>query len=330
MSDATGLGHLFATVGEESTDLIGSVVAAAKDHLAADISFLAEFEGGQKLIRRAAGDGASCGLVEGTALPLEETYCFRMVNGELPNVVGDARNDPRVKDLAITTQLKIGAYIGVPVTLPGGRVFGTLCCISHQQDSSIRDRDAKFMRVLADLVAKQLGREEMVADERQKKIERIRAVIEQGGARMVFQPIVALAGGAIVGAESLARFDAEPRRTPDLWFAEAWQVGLGVELEVMAMKAAIARLAEIPQGVYLSVNASPETLRSETLLRSFDAAPAERIVVEVTEHAIVDEYGPLVEAIRRLKDRGIRLAVDDVGAGYSRSEERRVGKECRL
>ena len=315
--NAQGIERILQAAGDETADLIGSIVEAAKDHLEADIGFLAEFSGESKLIRRAAGDGATVGLEEGTSLPLEETYCHRVVRGELPNVIADARADARVRDLAITRQLKIGAYIGVPVTLPGGRVFGTLCCINHQPDPSIHQRDVKFMRVLADLVGRQLERHERAELERQAAGDRIRAVIADGGPKMVFQPIVDLASRAIVGAEALARFELEPRRTPDRWFAEAWEVGLGVELEIVAAAAALARLPEIAGGAYLSVNVSPETLRAPAFLESLAAVPAGRVVVEVTEHAAVDEYAPLIEAVGRLKELGIRLAVDDVGAGYS-------------
>jgi len=312
-----GIDRILRAAGDETADLIGSIVEAAKDHLEADIGFLAEFRGESKVIRRAAGDGATVGLQEGTSLPLQETYCHRVVRGELPNVVGDARSDARVKDLGITRQLKIGAYIGVPVTLPGGRVFGTLCCINHEPDPTIQRRDVKFMRVLADLVARQLDRHEQAEARRQEALDRIRAVIADGGPNMVFQPIVDLASREIVGAEALARFEHEPRRSPDRWFAEAWDVGLGVELEMTAVAAALARLPQIAGGVYVSVNVSPETLCAPAFLGSLAAAPAGRVVVEVTEHAAVEKYAPLTEAIARLKDRGIRLAVDDVGAGYS-------------
>lgn len=312
-----GIGQLLQSIGDESSDLIGSIIAAAKDHLEADITFLAEFQGDLKVIRRTAGDGRSVGVDEGNAFPLKETYCYRMVKGDLGNVISDARNDGRVKDLAITEQLNIGTYVGVPVVIPDGRVFGSLCCISHQADSSIHPRDVKFMRVLADLMGAQLGRQELLAQDWRQKTERIRTLIQHQGARMVFQPIVNLRTGAIIGAESLARFDTEPHRTPDLWFAEAWQVGLGIDLEISAVRSAVAQMPQISDGVYLSVNVSPATLQSEAFAESLAGAPCDRIVVEVTEHAVVKEYGPLLEAIDRLKGRGIRVAVDDVGAGYS-------------
>ncbi len=134
---------------------------------------------------------------------------------------------------------------------------------------------------------------------------------------MVFQPIVDLATGDIVGAEALARFDVEPHATPDRWFAEAWRVGLGIELEIAAVRGAIAQMPNLPEKAYLSFNVSPETLQSEAFTEAVSRVPGDRIVVEVTEHAAVKEYEPLIDAIERLRRQGIRLAVDDVGAGYS-------------
>lgn len=318
IADGTqGLSRLLEPVGEESSDLIGRVIDATKDHLGADISFLAEFEGEQKIIRRVAGDGASVGLEEGTALPLRDTYCYQVVSGKLPNIVADARNDPRVKDMAITKQLRIGAYVGVPVVIPGGRVFGTLCGISHHEDPSLHEREVKFMRVLADLIGAQLHREESAKEQKRQKWERIQSVIQGKRLTTVFQPIVDLPTGRIVGAEALSRFNIEPNRPCEAWFAEAWEVDLGVALELLAVRAAVAQLPQFPDGVYMSFNVSPETLLSDGLSDALASVAPERAVIELTEHMAVEEYRPLIEAIRRYRKRGFRLAMDDVGAGYA-------------
>lgn len=312
-----GIEQLLNPVGRETTDLIGQVIESAREHLEADISFLARFEGDRKIIMRVARGQQAVALDEGTELALDGTYCARMVGGRLPNIVSDARHDERVRNLVITEDLKIGAYIGVPVLLEGGRVYGTLCCINHQKDEHLRHREVKFMRVLADVVAGQLQREESASRERQQKLDRIRSIIEQGGPTMVFQPIVDMATGAIIGAESLSRFYVEPKRSPDLWFAEAWEVGQGEVLELAAVKSALAQLDQIDSGCYVSVNVSPQTLLTPAFEDVLSGVASGRVVVEVTEHAIVDDYQPLVEARRRLRNRNIRLAVDDVGAGYS-------------
>lgn len=309
--------QLLQSGGDELSDFIGVIVAATKEHLDADLAFLSEFQHDLKVIRKLAGDGEPVGVEEGTAFPLKETYCYRVARGDLPNIIGDAGNDERVKNLAITKQLEIGTYVGVPVIIPGGRVFGTLCCLYRHVDSSIQARDVRFMHVLANILGAHLGRQERVDEDRRFKSERIRTIIEQQGVRMVFQPIVDIRTREIIGAEALARFDSEPRRTPDVWFAEAWEVGLGGELEIAAVRSAIAQLPHFPKGIYLSVNVSPSTLQSEAFFESLAEADPDRIVIEVTEHRIVAEYEPLLEAVHRLNDRGTRLAVDDVGAGYS-------------
>jgi EAL domain-containing protein (putative c-di-GMP-specific phosphodiesterase class I) len=95
-------------------------------------------------------------------------------------------------------------------------------------------------------------------------------------------------------------------------------VGLGVGLERAAWAAAVRLLRELPASVYLSVNASPALLTSagaEALLG--DDLRADRLVVELTEHAHVDDYPRLLEAMAPLRRRGVRFAVDDTGAGYS-------------
>lgn len=312
-----GVAQLFQSVSPKTADFIGKVVNAAKDQLDADIAFLSAFDGDRKVIRRTAGDGETVGLVEGRSFALQDTYCHRVVKGTLPNIIADARNDARVKELPITDELKIGAYVGVPITLPDGRVYGTLCCVSQRADTSLTRRDVKFMRVLADLVAGQLHLEEAAIEERRLKTARIRSLSQNHGFKVVFQPVVDLANGTIVGAEALSRFDVEPRRSPDLWFKEASEVGLGLELEMLAVRSAIAQIGGFPEGVYLSVNASPETFVSDLLAECIAELPPGRIVVELTEHVIVEEPERLLAAVRRMREKGARIAMDDVGAGYS-------------
>ena len=134
---------------------------------------------------------------------------------------------------------------------------------------------------------------------------------------MVFQPICSLSG-SMVGAEALARFRGPPKRGPERWFAEAEEVGLGRELELATAKAALAALPSLPPEIYLSVNASPATLLSgsfrELVLENSDPT---RVVVEVTEHARIDDYERLNSAFDRLRDPGVRLAIDDAGAGFA-------------
>jgi EAL domain-containing protein (putative c-di-GMP-specific phosphodiesterase class I)/DNA-binding NarL/FixJ family response regulator len=154
-------------------------------------------------------------------------------------------------------------------------------------------------------------------DQRREQVGRIRAVLERDALRMVYQPIVELRTGRTVGVEALARFDAETRRGPDRWFAEAAEVGLQEELELAAIRHALAELPLLPQGAYLSLNASPDTVRAPAFAELLVETSPERVVVEITEHARVDDYGTLAAAMDPLRSRGTRLAVDDAGSGFA-------------
>jgi EAL domain-containing protein (putative c-di-GMP-specific phosphodiesterase class I) len=133
---------------------------------------------------------------------------------------------------------------------------------------------------------------------------------------MVFQPVFDLERDAIVSFEALARFGAEPGPPPSAWFSEAAELGLGVELELSALEAALRRLDDLPEGTDLAVNASPGTVLSPRFVELLEPV-AERIVIEITEHVQVDDYDSLVEALAPLRARGARIAIDDVGAGFA-------------
>jgi diguanylate cyclase (GGDEF)-like protein/PAS domain S-box-containing protein len=150
-------------------------------------------------------------------------------------------------------------------------------------------------------------------DEQRAEIE---AVLRDPDAiRIVFQPIMDLRTGRVGGYESLSRFTGEPRRGPDQWFAQAHRCGLGYELEAHAIALALATPGR-PAGTYLSVNMSPSSLLSETVLRVLPER-LDGIVIEITENELVSGDQALLEALDGLRRRGARLAVDDVGAGYA-------------
>jgi EAL domain-containing protein (putative c-di-GMP-specific phosphodiesterase class I)/DNA-binding NarL/FixJ family response regulator len=156
------------------------------------------------------------------------------------------------------------------------------------------------------------------ADERRERREvRIRRAIEDDTVlRIVFQPICTL-GGDPVGVEALSRFDVPPKRGPERWFAEASEVGLRRELELAAVRKALQQLPLVPADMFLSVNVSPGTLMAAPFRKLLEAVDGTRIVVEVTEHAPIEDYERLGAAVGRLRDCGVRLAVDDAGAGFA-------------
>jgi EAL domain-containing protein (putative c-di-GMP-specific phosphodiesterase class I) len=142
-------------------------------------------------------------------------------------------------------------------------------------------------------------------------------LIESEGFDIAYQPVIELSGDRCVGLEALARFP-EPFGPPDETFAAAEKVGIGVELERAAMRQACEILPRLAPGQFLSLNASPAALLA--LARGavhVEDVPWARIVVEVTEHSAIEAYAALQQELTPLRQLGLRLAVDDVGAGYA-------------
>jgi EAL domain-containing protein (putative c-di-GMP-specific phosphodiesterase class I) len=130
----------------------------------------------------------------------------------------------------------------------------------------------------------------------------------------VFQPIVTMATRKLVGYEALTRFaDGTP---PDQRFAEAARFGLGLEYEVATIERSLSAARALPPDAWLTINASPDLLVEGRLIAALLAETARRIILEVTEHAPVDDYVQLRAAIDRLRPVA-GLAVDDAGAGYA-------------
>ena len=142
-----------------TSPIVHDTVELARDALNMEMAFVADTRGGVQQYVDIAGDADSFGAVVGEGPDLEGTYCGKLLAGELDGLVPDAVNDERVNGLAITHRSGIGAYVGVPVPLPDGTTYGTFCCVSHQADLSLRERDLRFMAGLARIIGDELHRD---------------------------------------------------------------------------------------------------------------------------------------------------------------------------
>ena len=296
--------------------LVQRVLALARTHLDLDVAWLARIDGDEHRLEHIHGDAAAFGVSPGVSTSHADTYCSRVIAGDLPNIVHDARQDARTRDLAVTHEVGIGAYVGVPVLLPDGEIYGMMCCLGQDAHPELDARDLKFLNVLAAVMSEDVQRRRPLEEQREATLARVDAAIAGDGMRMVFQPIVQISSGAVVGAEALSRFVGGPP-TPDGWFRDAAGVGKGVELELASLRMAVASLADLPLETYLSVNASPELISLWADRPMPDGVRYDRLVLEITEHAPILDYGPLKAALNRLRERGGRIAIDDAGAGYS-------------
>jgi EAL domain-containing protein (putative c-di-GMP-specific phosphodiesterase class I) len=191
------------------------------------------------------------------------------------------------------------------------------CCLSPRAIPTLNGRDLATMRVFAGLAARQVNAELEQRLNSQGIHARIASALENRDYTIVFQPIFDLATSNLTGCEALCRFSALPYRSPDKWFADASAVGLGTELEVAVAEAAIAAFPTLPRGLSMSVNASPEAMIGGRMSEVLASPYADRTIVEITEHAKVSDYEALHRVLGALKERGVRVAVDDAGAGYS-------------
>lgn len=153
--------------------------------------------------------------------------------------------------------------------------------------------------------------------ERAEVMARIEGVLNDRTLTHVFQPIQDLTTGTIVGHEALARFPDLGFGGPDRWFADAFNVGLGVELEKLAALSALSYFDTAPEDTFLTVNMSPATVMA---LVDEELCPPElcpRIVIELSEQVPVQDYPALERALAPLRSHGARLSADDLGSGYA-------------
>jgi PAS domain S-box-containing protein len=318
MADVVGADPALGRAGRtlESDVIVEQLLALARTRTGMDLAWVSRFRHGRQVFEQLSGAVAGFGLAPGASRPLADSYCARVVAGSLPNLVADTRRDPRTRDVALVTDLGIGAYIGVPIPGPDSSPLGTLACVHHSAVYDVGDADIRFLELLAAATAELLGDDQIARDRQRRLRDRVGRVLTPGRLTTVFQPILDIGSNRIVGTEALSRFPAEPRE-PDRWFADAQSVGLGAALELAAVRQAFSHLDELPASVYLSVNASPQLVCNPEFHALVAELPGERLTIEITEHAAVADYDELLGAIARLRARGVRLAVDDVGAGFA-------------
>jgi len=296
---------------------LARILSAIREHLGMDVAFISEIVGGRRFFRHVDPRDPNGPVQPGNSDPVEESYCHRVIDGRLPELMTDACLNAEALSLAATRALPVGAHMSVPIRLRDGSVYGTFCCFSHAPNGTLNERDLGMMRVFAEMVGEQIQEEVSRRDAFRLMEGQIDQVLGSDGLNMVFQPIYDVMDGRVVGFESLARFSSEPYRTPDLWFADAAAVGRGLELELRTIRLALSALDVLAADTYVAVNASPATVIHGELGKVLSGLPLQRIVVEVTEHHVVERYEELAAVLRPLQEAGLRVAIDDAGAGYA-------------
>jgi HD-GYP domain-containing protein (c-di-GMP phosphodiesterase class II) len=163
----------FAELGELAQNpTVERTLDAVRELLGMEVSYTARMRDADQVLEVVSGDTTSFGGVgPGASLPHELTYCSRMLAGRLPNIVPDVRTDDRTATMPITQAANVGAIATVPVRFSDGRLWGTLCAVSHEAHSELGYREVQFLHVFARLVADQLEREAIESQTRRLELQ---------------------------------------------------------------------------------------------------------------------------------------------------------------
>lgn len=297
--------------------ILQRLLQSTRLHMGMEVAFISEFEKGLRIFRYVdEADGVDI-IAVGVGDLKEDSYCQRVVDGRLPELIHDAQILDAALELPVTKAIGVGAHLSIPIRLRDGSVFGTFCCFSFQADYSLSERDHALMKVFAEIASELIEQDVLRARNEESCRQKIDTVLESNSISMVWQPVVEITSGRIKGVEALARFPPEEGMGPAEWFGRAAGVGLSNQLEARAMTNGLEILKTLHPDQYVALNASARAVLSGEIIDLLATAPLTRIVLEITEHDIVGDYGALCDALAPLRRRGMRLAIDDAGAGYA-------------
>jgi HD domain-containing protein/GAF domain-containing protein len=146
-------------------------VQTVRDLLGMDVAYSSQITDSEQILTSVQGDRESFGVGPGTRLPLEQTYCNRVLKGRLPNIIQDVRAEDRASSLAMTRAADVGAFASVPIRFSDGRLYGTLCAASHEAKCSLGYRDLQFLHAFARMVADILERDSLAQEARRLAVQ---------------------------------------------------------------------------------------------------------------------------------------------------------------
>lgn len=275
---------------EEFGVSVSKLLGMLRRSFAMDMAFIGKFENGSRTMVFVESDNNISARSQSFCFshPESQTYCRKIADGELPSIIPDTQSNEITRLMKVTDELSIGAYLGVPIYLSDGEIYGTLCCIKYSSDPSLETRDPSLLTFVADVIADRVEFHRNIQEHDNQIRDRIERLSLSNELTMHFQPIWSVTDSAICGYEALARFNTEPYRSPDVWFKEAGQVGLGDFLESLAITRALSQLPKIPEFCFLSINASPDAILSGAVGELLNRQDAHRVILEVTTKAEFD------------------------------------------
>ncbi|MBF9031529.1 EAL domain-containing protein [Rhodobacterales bacterium HKCCE3408] len=302
--------------GLAGADGAPGALRAMRRHLGFDLAWLSELTPHRRVFRLVDAEGEQDLAVGGRGGPSAGTLCRAVATGDLPALV------PDLLEFAVPLsdpihRLPLRGLVAVPIRRPDGRLYGVFAGASIGPRPDLTARDLSIVQSFAAIAEADLAHRLERRRASSEAAARIEALLTTDAFHLVFQPIVGLRSGALIGHEALCRFDDRPEASPVKWFAEAREIDRGPELEMRVIAHALGHMADLPRGSYLSVNASPGCIAADGFEALFDTVDAQRVVLEVTDHMAVTGFDRIRPPLDALRAKGVRIAVDDAGAKLS-------------
>ena len=306
---------LASTSEEDGKNLIQDILKSLRTEIGMDVAFIAEFSEGKRIFRYIDASEESPPVKPGDGDPIEHTYCQRVINGQLPDIIFDISSLPPHEQLAVAEDYKIRSYLCVPITFADGRIYGSLGCIGHQPNWQINQQDIQLMSAMAEVYGQWFNAQERIHDHQLDMEEKVRAALSGQLLEVLYQPIFDITQDKVVGFESLARIHSKDGLNPLSLFREAEALGHKVELELKAIRLGLQGLDYYRETQFVSVNASMDTALSPQLPDVLEHADMKRVVLEINDPMDLPIFSRVTKSLRTLLNRGLRIALDDRALG---------------
>ena len=296
---------------------ISSLIRSVRDRLDMDVGFLSEFSQDQRVFRFVDCASDANLVSEDSCGPLKDSFCEMIADGRLKQLVPDTESSGETDLVPEFTTIPVKSHVSVPVVLSDGHTFGTFCIFSRQVKPKLNNRSLMLVRVFADVIAALIEDARKGSEENRQRQEVILDILERDELLLHAQPICALTDRSVQGFELLARLSTDLDLSPAQLFIDADRLGLSSAIGLRVVEKSKEALARLPANAYVSINVTPAFLLQCDISGIYTPEEARRIVLELTEHEEIPDYDVLNTRLKPLRDAGMRLAIDDAGAGYA-------------
>ncbi|SIT12086.1 EAL domain, c-di-GMP-specific phosphodiesterase class I (or its enzymatically inactive variant) [Thalassolituus maritimus] len=300
-----------------------SLLRTVRTKLRMEVGFISRFDGDMRtfyLVDSAPGVDI---VRAGGSDYRGESLCQRVVDGRAPQLIADAQRTAGASDLAAVKLVPVGAHISVPIVFSDGTVFGTFCVFSRYVIPELNHRSLAMCRVFADAIAAMIEEADALplheSEHRIQLKNEVTELITKHGLKYVRVPLVNLNTGKQEGTElipSLVR-TTDNLASPLLLVHQAVRLGLAKLIGVNLMEQLFATLSALPDEHYVVINVTPEFLAEFSFTVWLSDDLCRRIVFEISEHDRVASYHELKRVLQPLRQSGIRLSIDNAGAGFA-------------